>query len=54
MTRMVTTNQKKNTTIPGIAYPPTVLALATAPSYPPPRDLLGAEAQKIADDFQSH
>jgi hypothetical protein len=34
MTRMTTTNQKKNTTIPGIAYPATVLALATAPQLP--------------------
>jgi hypothetical protein len=34
MTRITTTNQKKNTAIAGIAYPPTVLALATACSYP--------------------
>src|SRR5690348_9080346 len=34
MTRITTTNQKKNTTIPGIAYPATVLALATDSSYP--------------------
>ena len=34
MTRMTTTNQKKNTTIAGIAYPPTVLALATPPQLP--------------------
>jgi hypothetical protein len=34
MTRMTTTNQKKNTTIPGIAYPATVLALATGPQLP--------------------
>lgn len=39
MARMTTTNQKKNTTIPGIAYPATVLALATASSYPAPPDL---------------
>jgi len=39
MTRMTTTNQKKNTTIAGIAYPPTVLALATAFSYPAPPGL---------------
>ena len=39
MARMMTTNQKKNTMMPGIAYPPTVLALATAVSYPPPPDL---------------
>src|SRR3984893_9951656 len=42
MTRMVTTNQKKNTTIPGIAYPATVLALATASSYPAPNELSAA------------
>jgi hypothetical protein len=36
---MTTTNQKKNTTIAGIAYPPTVLALATAFSYPAPPGL---------------
>src|ERR1700730_12551479 len=42
MTRMVTTNQKKNTTIPGIAYPATALALATASSYPAPDGLAGA------------
>jgi hypothetical protein len=39
MTRMTTTNQKKNTTIAGIAYPPTVLALTTAHSYPAPPGL---------------
>jgi hypothetical protein len=39
---MVTTNQKKNTTIPGIAYPATVLALATASSYPAPNELSAA------------
>jgi hypothetical protein len=36
---MTTTNQKKNTTIPGMAYPATVLALATASSYPTLPDL---------------
>jgi hypothetical protein len=36
MTRMTTTTQKKNTTIAGMAYPATVLALATASSYPAP------------------
>ncbi len=36
MARITTTTQKKNTTMPGMAYPATVLALATAPSYPPP------------------
>jgi hypothetical protein len=39
MAKMMTTNQKKNTMMPGIAYPPTVLALATTASYPPPPDL---------------
>jgi len=39
MTRITTTNQKKNTTIPGIAYPATVLALATDFSYPAPPEL---------------
>ena len=34
MTRITTTNQKKNTTIPGIAYPATVMTLATDSSYP--------------------
>jgi hypothetical protein len=35
----MTTIQKKNTMMPGMAYPATVLALATAASYPPTRDL---------------
>jgi hypothetical protein len=35
------TTQKKNTMMPGMAYPATVLALATAPSYPLPPDLFG-------------
>jgi hypothetical protein len=39
MARMATTNQKKNTMIPGTAYPATVLALATASSYPAPPGL---------------
>src|ERR1051326_3372398 len=39
MTSITTTNQKKNTTIPGIAYPATVLALATDSSYPAPPGL---------------
>jgi hypothetical protein len=43
MARMTTTNQKKNTMMPGIAYPATVLALATSASYPRPCDLFGAE-----------
>ena len=32
MARMITTTQKKNTIMPGMAYPATVLALATATS----------------------
>src|SRR5947209_2435032 len=46
MTRITTTNQKKNTTIPGIAYPATDLALATASSYPAPPDLSFAGRQQ--------
>jgi hypothetical protein len=39
---MATTTQKKNTTMPGMAYPATVLALlAMAASYPLPPDLFG-------------
>jgi len=34
MTKITTTNQKKNTTMPGMAYPATDLALATDLSYP--------------------
>jgi hypothetical protein len=41
MARITTTTQKKNTTMPGMAYPATVLALATATSYPSPPDLFG-------------
>jgi hypothetical protein len=36
MARITTTAQEKNTTMPGMAYPASVLALATATSYPPP------------------
>jgi hypothetical protein len=50
MTKMTTTNQKKNTTIAGIAYPPTVLALATAFSYPAPPGL-SARALSLNPDF---
>ena len=39
MARIATTNQKKNTTTAGIAYPPTALVLAMARSYPPFPDL---------------
>jgi hypothetical protein len=39
MARITTTNQKKNTMIPGMAYPATVLALAMGPRYPAPPDV---------------
>jgi hypothetical protein len=42
MARMTTTTQKKNTMMPGMAYPATVLALATADSYPQSDDLFVA------------
>ena len=35
------TTHMKNTMMPGIAYPATVLALATAASYPSKRDVFG-------------
>ena len=35
------TTQKKNTMMPGMAYPATVLALATATNYPRTPDLFG-------------
>jgi hypothetical protein len=41
MARIMTTIQKKNTMMPGMAYPATVLALATAASYPLTPDLFG-------------
>jgi hypothetical protein len=41
MARITTTTQKKNTMIPGMVRPATVLALATAASYPPMPDLFG-------------
>lgn len=34
MAKITTTSQKKNNTIPGIAYPATLLVLATSASYP--------------------
>jgi hypothetical protein len=46
MARMTTTTQKKNTMMPGIAYPATVLALATAASYPLLRDLSAPETPR--------
>jgi hypothetical protein len=50
MARMTMTTQKKNTMIPGMAYPATVLALATAVSYPPPTALFERAEQSSADD----
>lgn len=46
MAKIATTSQKKNHTIPGMLYPPTVLAratlvLATALSYSLPPNLFG-------------
>jgi hypothetical protein len=54
MARMATTTQKKNTTMPGMAYPATVLALATTASYPLPGMLFGAGTRRQSDDFQKH
>lgn len=45
MAKMTTTTQKKNTMIPGMAYPATALVLATAVSYPPAQVLSDAEVQ---------
>ncbi len=53
MARMTSTTQKKNTAMPGIAYPAPVLALATRASYPPPSDLLGAEAKRQYEDVSA-
>ena len=41
MAKIMTTSQKKNTTIPGMAYPATSLVLATTPGYPARPDLCG-------------
>jgi hypothetical protein len=46
MTRMTTTSQKKNTTIPGMTYPATLLGLATASSYPAPPGLSATGAAR--------
>ena len=48
MMRITTTTQKKNTTIAGMAYPATVLALATAASYPAPPVLSAPGAYSAA------
>jgi hypothetical protein len=54
MARMATTTQKKNTMMPGMAYPATVLALATTARYPLPSMLFGPGARRQFDDFQIH
>jgi hypothetical protein len=46
MATMTTTNQKKNTMMLGMAYPATVLDLATAVSYPLPPDLCGSSKRQ--------
>jgi len=43
MTKITITSQKKNTTMPGMAYPATDLALATGVSYPVKAYLFGGE-----------
>ena len=43
MATMHTTSQKKKMTIPGIAYPPIVLARAMAPGYPDPPEIFRHE-----------
>ncbi len=40
---MHTTSQKKKMTIPGIAYPPIVLARTMAPGYPDPPEIFRHE-----------
>lgn len=54
MATTTTTNQKKNTIMPGMPYPATVLALATTVSYPQPLDLFGDETQAIQDQHRVH
>lgn len=46
MAKITTTTQKKNRTIPGMAYPATLLALATFASYPRLKHLCGREARE--------
>jgi hypothetical protein len=41
MARTIRTSHTKNHTIPGMAYPLTVLVLATPASYPPVPELIG-------------
>ena len=43
MATMTTTTQKKNTMMPGMAYPAIALVLATAVSYPLAQVLFDAE-----------
>lgn len=47
MATITTTTQKKNTMMPGTACPATVLALATAASYPKPIDLFGGPSRRM-------
>ena len=51
MAKITTTNQMKNMMMPGIAYPATVLALATGPSYPAPPDLFGNGRQSATAEL---
>jgi hypothetical protein len=50
MAKITTTSQKKNTTIPGMAYPATDLALATGLSYPGGTDLFGGKRRFLTAD----
>jgi hypothetical protein len=50
MTKITTTNQKKNTTMPGMAYPATDLALATGLSYPGETDLFRSKRRVLTAD----
>lgn len=50
MAKMTATSQKKNMTMPGMAYPATSLVLATAPGYPAQPDLfrpIGTPARRL-------
>jgi hypothetical protein len=53
---MTTTSQKKNTTIPGMTYPATLLGLATASSYPawPGLSATGVARSGVAAWYPSH
>jgi hypothetical protein len=50
MPRITTTSQKKNTMMPGMAYPDIVLALAMATRYPPPPELMRRGSGCARDD----